>query len=206
MVEQLAASFASFKEVYSKTLNKLEDTEERLERLEEEKQELLSKQVCVEKARAILQEIAFKTQQNLEYHVSSLVTTALKHVDPSWPDYSIEFVKRRNTTECDLFFEEKGKKQHPLKGAGGGAQDVAAFAQLISYWTLRKNNPIFILDEPFRNVSPDLQSKVSEMLKMVCEKLHLQIIMVSHAEDINTAADKTFYVDKVDDVSRVREV
>jgi len=204
MVDTLISSFNELKEAWSKKMNTLSDSEEDLKKAEEEKISLEERDINIKKVRAILQDIAYKTQKNLEFHVSSLVTTSLKHVDIEWPDYEIEFVKRRNTTECDVFFVENERKQHPLDEGGGGACDVAAFSQLISYWTLKKNNPIFILDEPFRNVSPDLQDRISDMLKMLCKKLKLQILMVSHAEDVNIAADRTYVATKEGDVSELK--
>jgi len=77
---------------------------------------------------------------------------------------------------------------------------------LITFWSLNKNRPSFALDEPFRNVSPDLQHKVSDMLRMVSEKLGVQIIMVSHQEDINISADKTFLTRKEGKVTILEEL
>jgi hypothetical protein len=160
-----------------------------------------------EKGRAALQEIAKTTQLNLEVHVSNLVTTAIKSVDDSWPDFRLEFVPRRNTVECDvLFVEEEGEGQDPLGSSGFGAVDVASFGQRVAYWTLNPNRPCFILDEPFRNVSPDLQHRVSDMLEMISKELGVQIIMVSHAEEINVAANKTFSVSKKKGKSEVKEI
>jgi len=83
--------------------------------------------------------------------------------------------------------------------------DVTSFALRVAFWALKKNRPIMVLDEPFPNVSPDLQYKVSEMVKFVSEKLGLQIIMVSHAENINVAANKTFVVSKKGKVGFINE-
>lgn len=202
----LAEKFSSLKDAYTSTLATLTYVEKKIKDLKKEQEEITERQSCIDKARIIIQEIGHKTQQNLEFHVSSLVTTAIKHVDITWPDYVIEFVKRRNKLECDIYFSEKGRKQHPLDSAGFGAVDVGAFTNEIGYWTLNKNRPTFFRDEPFRNVSPDLQYKVSEMLKMICEEIHLQILMVSHAEDINVAANKTFLVEQTEGVSQIKEV
>lgn len=149
------------------------------------------------KARVVIQEIAQTTQQELEFHISNLVTLAL---DIVFPDENINFVtrfvQRRNKTECDLLFEEKGNEYHPLDGSGYGAVDVAAFALRLALWTLDPSSEVIILDEPFRDVSPDLQVKVGEMLKTLSDKIGIQIIMVSHAEDVNIQADKTFVIKK----------
>jgi ABC-type glutathione transport system ATPase component len=159
-----------------------------------------------QRALAIIQEVAQRTQEKLEFHISSLVTTALESIDPNWPEFVVKISIRRNRTECDLLFREHGVDQRPEDSSGGGVKDVVSFALRIAYWSLKKNRATFILDEPFRNVSPDLQEKVSEMLKMLSDRLGLQIIMVSHAEDINIAANKTFYNTKKGKHSEVKEI
>uniref|UniRef100_A0A6M3KLG4 Putative ATPase domain containing protein n=1 Tax=viral metagenome TaxID=1070528 RepID=A0A6M3KLG4_9ZZZZ len=108
--------------------------------------------------------------------------------------------------ECDLLFKKHGKEYLPLDGDGGGPADVADFALRIAFWSLSKNRPVFVLDEPFKFVSYDLQGKVSDMLRMICDKLNIQIIMVSHQLGINKQADKTFKVVKESGISRVIEV
>ena len=55
-----------------------------------------------------------------------------------------------------------------------GPKDVASFALVVSYWAMDKNRATIILDEDFRNVSPDLQANVGDMLRMISDKLKLQ--------------------------------
>lgn len=155
------------------------------------------------KARIIFQEIAQQTQKNLEAHISNLVSLALKAVSPDFPNFIAEMSIRRNQLECDLFFEKKGNKVHPLNSSGGGPKDVASFALLVSYWSMGNNRACLVLDEPFRNVSPDLQGNVGDMLRLISDKLNLQLIIVSHADTVNESSDKQFHVDLVDEESHV---
>lgn len=155
------------------------------------------------KARVIIQKVAQETQQNLEYHIGQLVTTALASVFPEPPEFVTKIAVRRNKTECDLFFKEFDVLEKPVDSSGGGPLDVASNALRYTYWSLNPNRPTFILDEPFKFVSPDLQHKVSDMLKMLSKELGIQIIMVSHAEEINYSADKTFLVEKIGKISKV---
>jgi DNA repair exonuclease SbcCD ATPase subunit len=180
--------------------------EDRIESLKKQHQEQKKRQEDAEKSLIIIQIIAQDTQQNLEFHISNLVTTAIQSVDPSWPEFVARIVIRRNRTECDLLFKEHGVEQRPQDSSGGGPKDVASFALRISYWSLKKNRNSFLLDEPFRNVSPDLQERVSDMVKMVSEKLNIQIIMISHQDEINIAADKTFFNVKKGKVAKVTEI
>lgn len=155
-----------------------------------------SRLVFSEQARAFLKEVAAEVQKNLEDRFSNIVTPAIYAVfaDEDPPDFITRFVERRNTIECDMLFSKRDN-EYPPKGGGFGAVDVADFAGRIAFWSLDKNRGTFILDEPFRNVSHDLQPKVSKMVKMLCQEIGLQIIMVSHQPGINAGADKIFRIE-----------
>ena len=198
-----------FQKMYEKfqglKMKKLSITEQ-LHSLKIRHKEQKERKDAAEQALAVLQIVSKNTQQELEFHISNLVTTAVQSVNPDWPEFVVRVVIRRNQTECDLLFSELGVEQRPADSSGGGPKDVASFALRIAYWSLKKNRPTFILDEPFRNVSPDLQERVSDMLKMVSDKLQIQIIMVSHQDDINLAADKTFFNTKKGKIAEVKEI
>ena len=149
-----------------------------------------------EKARIIIQNVAKQTQQELEYHVSDIVTMALRAVFPEPYDFKMEFVIKRNKTECELYFVKDGELIDPLTASGGGAVDVASFALRVALWCLapQRTRNTLILDEPFRFLSRDLMYKAGDMLKRLSEKLGLQIIMVSHAEDLIDGANKVFQI------------
>ena len=160
-----------------------------------------------EKAQIVLQGVAKKTQANLEIHFSDLVTLALQSVFDEPLQFTMNVVARRNTTEVDLLLGDAGgTDDDPMDCSGGGALDIASFALRVAFWSLRKNRHTLILDEPFKYVSPDLQHKVSDMIRLLSDKLKIQIIMVSHADEINYSADKTFLVSKITGVSKVKEL
>ena len=158
------------------------------------------------KARVVIQRVAQKTQQKLEYHISNLVTLAEASVFPEPYEFQAEFVLRRGRTECDLWFVKDGEKMDGLRSVGGGVLDVASFALRCAFWSLKKTRPILILDEPFKFVSAGLQSKCSEMLVAISRRLGVQVIMVSHLPRIIGNADKIFEVTQSDGISRVEEI
>ena len=149
-----------------------------------------------EEAQAIIQKVAKDTQSQLEIHISDIVTMALETIFDDPYEFRIEFVVKRNKTECELIFEKDGVKIHPLSASGGGVIDTASFALRIALWTLqtpRSRNTI-ILDEPFKFLSKDLLPRASELLKELSEKLNLQFIIVTHLDELTECADKTFEV------------
>lgn len=156
---------------------------------EEEKKDL-------EQAQWIIQTVANQTQEQLKFHIENLVTLALASVFDDPYEFEIDMQLRRNQTECDLWFIRDGERINPLTASGGGAVDVASFGLRVALWSLqpKRTRPIFILDEPARNVSAVYQEKYSAMMKAVAEKLGLQIICVTHSEALTEAADKVIKV------------
>jgi len=149
-----------------------------------------------EQAREIIREVGLKTQQQLQFHISDITSLALEAVFDNPYKLFTEFIQRRNKTECDLYFERDGNRIDPLSASGGGTVDVASFALRVASWSIQRprSRNVLILDEPFRYLSSDLLPKASEMLNQISKKLKLQIIMVTHAEELIENADRVFEV------------
>ena len=82
--------------------------------------------------------------------------------------------------EVDFLFSEFGKKQIPKESSGGGAIDIAENGLVLSVWSLNKNRASFIKDEPFSQLSKDHSQSASKMIKMLCDRLKIQIIICRH--------------------------
>jgi len=174
------------------------------EQLKEKKRSLIRH----EQAREIVREVGLKTQQQLQFHIEDVVSMALDAVFPDPYKFTIDFVQRRNKTECDLYFVRDGNKVDPLTASGVGVVDVAAFALRIASWSMmqpRTRNTI-ILDEPFRFLSENYQEQASNMLKEISQKLGIQFILVTHEQTLTEAADKVFEVSIRKGRSKIKEL
>jgi ABC-type arginine transport system ATPase subunit len=163
-----------------------------------------------EQAREIVREVGMQTQQQLQYHISDITSLALEAVFDDPYKLIVEFVQRRNKTECDLYFERNDERADPITATGGGAVDIAAFALRVASWSM--GNPhtrnVLLLDEPFKHLKGEVENKrVLEMVREISQKLGLQIIMVSDeriSRDITTEiADRLFEVSIHKGVSKV---
>jgi DNA repair exonuclease SbcCD ATPase subunit len=159
----------------------------------------------LEQAQVVIQAVALLTQDSLKYHVAELVTLALTSIFDDPYELEMDFVQRRNQTEADIFFVRDGERVDPLTASGGGAVDVAAFALRVSLWSLKnpRTRPVLVLDEPFRFISMNYRTQTSEMLKMVSERLKLQIVMVTHSEELAEVADKVITISQKKGISKV---
>jgi DNA repair exonuclease SbcCD ATPase subunit len=161
----------------------------------------------LEKAREIIRTVGLMTQQELQYHISDITSLALESVFKEPYKLLLEFVERRNKTECDIVFEKDGEKFAPIDSAGGGVVDVASFALRIASWSMAIANKshVIILDEPMRFVSAEYQENASEMIKEISQKLKIQFIIVTHNSTLASYADKTFEVSIKKGISKVKE-
>jgi DNA repair exonuclease SbcCD ATPase subunit len=157
---------------------------------------LISEIKDTEIAQSIIILMAQKTQSELEYRLSEIVSLALAAVFEDPYKLKVNFVIQRGKTECILLFKRNEELFDPLFSSGGGAVDIAAMALRVAIWSLTqpKTRNVLILDEPFRFLSKEYQSKASIMLKELSKKLSLQIIMVSHSEYLIDGADKVFRI------------
>ena len=107
-----------------------------------------------------------------------------------------------------MYFEKDEKEYSPLDGAGYGVINVASLALRVVAWSLNKNkhNNIFLLDEPSRFVSADLQEKFMQMLREISDNMGIQFIIITHcpSEDVMEYSNKVFKVDQKDKVSFVK--
>lgn len=165
-----------------------------------------------EKAREVIRLVGLKTQEQLSYNISEITSMALNAVLTNPYDLEVEFVERRNKTECDIWFVRGGSRIDPFSG-GGGAVDIAAFALRVASWSMQKprSRNVLILDEPFKHLKgEEANRKMLEMVREVSSKLDLQIIMVSDErvsrEATIEATDKLFETSIKRGVTKVKEL
>lgn len=158
-----------------------------------------------EQARAILHKVAKETQEQLQYHISDVVTMAMETIFDEPYTFGLDFIIKRGKTECELYLERDGQKVSPLQNVGGGALDVASFALRLSLYTLQtpRSRPTIILDEPFKFLSKDLLPRASDLLSELSKKLGVQFIIITHLDELTEGADKLFNVSIRKGVSNV---
>lgn len=138
-------------------------------------------------AQEILQHLAQAVQQQAHQKISEVVSLCLSAVfGEEAYQFGIEFERKRGKTEAVLKFKRGDLNVDPLSATGGGVVDVAAFALRISCLMLHRPrlSRVVVLDEPFKFVSVQYRDKVRTMLEELARDLKIQIIMVTHSEEL----------------------
>jgi len=158
-----------------------------------------------EKAQTIIQTVAAATQKELEYRITEPVSLALASIYDNPYKMAASFdITGRGTTECHLGFERNGNIIKPLNASGGGPIDIASFSLRIGSWSLAqpRSRPVIITDEPFKWVDKKKRQEdgittmhlAGQMLKDITrsppEGLGLQVIMISHIDELINCADQ----------------
>lgn len=180
-----------------KAMSKKEYVESMLELNTKRRDDAVQKAEDAESAKALVLEVATRTQANIGNRVSELVSLALASVFEDPYSFEVEFVQRRGVTEADLWFCRQGHKIEPMFNSGGGAIDVASLALRMAVWSLKRTAPVFVLDEPFRFLhGSGINAKAAAMLQELSHKFGIQVIRTAAIEDEDaiTGADRVFRV------------
>lgn len=193
------------KNKYQKLLSKKEIFEESIKQDNTKLKRLKKREIAIEKVRAIIQEVAKRTQENLKIHIEDIVQMGL---DICFSDitFVLDFEVKRGKTEAGIYFEQNGYKMKPFDSYGGGVLDIASFALRVACWSLGNTNNTIILDEPIKNLDVENMPKAIELLKQLSEKLGIQFIIVTHNEMIAEIANTVYKVVKNGEVSEARRM
>jgi DNA repair exonuclease SbcCD ATPase subunit len=134
--------------------------------------------------------ISNKMKDDFTGYMNRVISEAIDLLFPGYA-FSLTFVERRNRTEADIrIVSPEGIVLDPFTALGGGLVDITTFALRIICWSLSQKAPLFVLDEPFRFISRDLQPLAKDLLRTIATDWNVQLVMVTHEEGfINVATN-----------------
>lgn len=143
---------------------------------------------AIEEARQIIYAVADNVQRSAYDRIAGVVSKCLEAVFDEPYRLVMDFQKKRGRTEVALHFERDGMRIDPMTASGGGVVDVASFALRLSALMLSRPplRRLLVLDEPFKFVSADYRGRVRVMLEMLSAEMGVQIIMVTHIDELKS--------------------
>jgi predicted ATPase len=167
----------------------------------------------IKEAQEVMGAVGILAQDSTKAVFEGLVTQALQAVFGDEYTFELESRFNRGKPEIELFIVENGTKYSPKDEKGGGLVDVCSFALRIVSWAIRepRSENVLILDEPFRCLHKEVLTFLSQMMQKISEELGLQIICITHENQIAIVANfsednKAFYVRQANGKSSVEEV
>ncbi len=158
-----------------------------------------------EELNAILIDSAKVMRDKAKTHFEKIVTDALQFVSQdSTCKFVIEESMVRGKPAYEFYIETiiNGEvcRKKPEDSCGGGFIDIISVTAKVAYFKIFNNpkimNVCFQMDEPSKMVSEQMSVKFAEYIKFLGKQFGLQIIMITHNENIAVVADDTFIVTK----------
>lgn len=193
-------------------INRLQASISEYEMLESQKKNIISQIKTLEEdinyrqeLNAILIRSASIMRDKAKNHFEKIVTDALQFVSQ---DNTCKFVIEESTMRGKPAYEfyietiVNGEvcRKKPEDSCGGGFIDIISVTAKVAYLKIfnnpKINNLCFIMDEPGKMISEQMSTKFAEYIKFLGKQFGLQIIMITHNENISSIADETFIVNK----------
>lgn len=151
-------------------------------------------------ALTLLARIAVTEQEIVRNFVSSIVTAGLQDVF-NYP-YVVEFREssKANVRVIDVVLLDQGEAVSVPDGVGGGVSQVISVLTQIALVYLLKGSvaQIVILDEVLAHLALQYVPAMGSVLKDVAERLGVQIILVTHLEDLEASADVIYTFERTE--------
>lgn len=147
-------------------------------------------------ARDLLVQVLMSTQGQVKGFVEEVVTLALSTIYGPAYRFELEYDTKRAQVEAKPWIVVGDERFDPRDEVGGGVLDVAALALRLALWAMAepRTAPTFLLDEPSKFLSADLQADFGRMLAELAETLGAQFIVVTHSPEVAEFAGAAYTV------------
>jgi hypothetical protein len=177
---------------YKEKVQKLHGTRELLQRQLRENQAELKQlnelETLQQRVLIMMQESEKEIQQQIILHISDVVDTALNSLFPNRYEFRIDFLTKNKSTFADIYMLEDGFRI-PIRG---GLADLTCVALRMAVWSLSKTDAVLLLDEPMLGIAAEARPLMAQLLKQLSSELGLQIILVSHTDELIDISDKVY--------------
>lgn len=105
---------------------------------------------------------------------------------------------QRNQKFYTLGISIDGVETDDWNSASGGVVDVTSFMLRVVLLSVSSNRRFLVLDEPFKGLSKGYRENLGDFLRSLSEKMGIQFFIVSHQQEIDSAATNLFEIKQVE--------
>jgi hypothetical protein len=163
-------------------------------------------------ALTFLEEVANSRRGSMKGRIESVLTEALQLV--YGPQRKIELTYAVKNNRSHLSFElvketKAGEVRRILDGTGTGlgvSDTVSVPLRLLVLLGSKKSDRVCLLDECYKHVSPELVPLVVQFLHVLTGRLGMQVVLLSHHQQVRGEVDAAYEVKEGPETSEVRRV
>lgn len=209
---QLQATLAARRDRYNQRVGQRDALLAQLQVTEDEIARLKQETDLNEQIRYLLQKASELARESARKVLEDTVTSALQYIFGPEYRFVIELEQRSGRTEAHFYVESPAPdgsgmmRLPPEEARGGGVVDVVGLALRLAVLRLHQDPKVadvLILDEPCKMLSESFSGLAADFLKWCSDHFGIQVIMVTHNEDLASAADRSFLVQQQRGTSRI---
>jgi DNA repair exonuclease SbcCD ATPase subunit len=181
----------------------IEDNEKRMLRVIEQLE-------IGQEALSFLEKVANSRRGSMKAKIESVLSEALQLLYGKSYRVEMNYTVKRNRSDMTIEVirdTPNGEvRREPTDGTGGGVADsVTVPLRLMVLLGAKQTDKIAVLDECYKHMDNERIELVGEFLKVLAERLEMQIIMCSHHIPLQDKADMTYHVSDENGVAKVTE-
>ena len=149
-----------------------------------------------QEALQLLEDIANTRRAGMKSKIESVLGEAVRAIYGPRYGVELEYNVKNNRSHLDIFVTkqlENGVVRRTIDGIGGGVADTISIPLRLLVILGANTDRVCFIDEGWKHVNPERVEAISRFVKEVCERLKIQIILVSHHTGMQQNADKIFH-------------
>lgn len=198
-IETTAARVAANRRVLDQRLGEARAVLARGKELEVEVGDLAAEVADLERVSVLLNSLGEERQAAAQGTIEDLVTKGLQTIFDETLSFHIQAASKGKTSVVDFMVRTTlptGTVETPVMDArGGGLAATVGFLLRVVVLLLRtqgKGKQLLVLDESFAHVSAEYLPGIAEFLREIVDKSGVQIILVTHQEELAESADTVY--------------
>ena len=162
----------------------------------------------VRQATEFLEGVANSRRGAMKHRIEDVVTEAVRLIYGT--DYRVELIygvkNNRSSLEIEMVRDiPEGEVRREIGGYGGGMADtISVPLRLLVLLGSKQAARLCVLDECWKHMDNERIENVAEFLRVLIERLGMQVFFFTHHELIRDRADKVFIVSETNGRSMVK--
>lgn len=160
-----------------------------------------------QEALAFLEDLANSRRGTMKGKIEAVVTEAIQLIYGTSYKIELSYSVKNNRSCLDIEMVRQtpaGEVRRDMDGFGGGVADtISVPLRLMVLMGSKQTDRVCVLDECWKHMDLERIELVGKFLKLLTDKLGIQIIMCSHHEKMRDFADRTYEVSEENGTSKV---
>lgn len=156
---------------------------------------------------AFCEDLANSRRGAMKGKIETIVTEAVKMLygDSYRVELSYSVKNNRSCLEIEMVRDTPaGEVRRDMEGFGGGMADtISVPLRLMVLMGSKQTDKVCVLDECWKHMDLERIEPVGKFLRLLSDKLGMQIVMCSHHDRIRDFADRTYEVSEENGTSKV---